>query len=112
VIKSEVPMRRVADINEVKGLAVLLASAASSYITGASFTIDGGTTVYSTAPTVSISGGGGSGATATAVLTSGVVTAITITNGGAGYTSAPSITFSGGTITVAGVQAIFSTAAA
>ena len=42
VIKNDVPMRRVADINEVKGLAVLLASAASSYITGASFTIDGG----------------------------------------------------------------------
>jgi len=42
VIKSDVPMRRVADINEVKGLAVLLASTASSYITGASFTIDGG----------------------------------------------------------------------
>ena len=42
VIKGDVPMRRVADINEVKGLAVLLASAASSYITGASYTIDGG----------------------------------------------------------------------
>ena len=42
VIKSDVPMRRVAGINEVKGLAVLLASQASSFITGASFTIDGG----------------------------------------------------------------------
>ena len=42
VIKSDVPMRRVAQINEVKGLAVLLASQASSFITGASFTIDGG----------------------------------------------------------------------
>jgi NAD(P)-dependent dehydrogenase (short-subunit alcohol dehydrogenase family) len=42
VIRSEVPMRRVADISEIKGLAVLLASPASSYITGASFIIDGG----------------------------------------------------------------------
>jgi len=42
VIKSDVPMRRVARINEVKGLAVLLASQASSFITGATFTIDGG----------------------------------------------------------------------
>ena len=42
VIKSDVPMRRVAQINEIKGLAVLLASQASSFITGASFTIDGG----------------------------------------------------------------------
>ena len=42
VIKSDVPMRRVARIDEVKGLAVLLASQASSFITGASFTIDGG----------------------------------------------------------------------
>lgn len=42
IIRSNVPMRRVAQINEVKGLAVLLASQASSFITGASFTIDGG----------------------------------------------------------------------
>ena len=42
VIKSDVPMRRVAQIDEVRGLAVLLASPASSFITGAAFTIDGG----------------------------------------------------------------------
>lgn len=41
-IKNNVPLRRVAQIDEVKGLAVLLASPASSYITGATFTIDGG----------------------------------------------------------------------
>ena len=42
VVKSSIPMRRVAQIDEVKGLAVLLASQGSSFITGASFTIDGG----------------------------------------------------------------------
>jgi 2-deoxy-D-gluconate 3-dehydrogenase len=41
-IKNNVPLRRVAQIDEVKGLAVLLASQASSYITGATYTIDGG----------------------------------------------------------------------
>jgi len=41
-VKAMIPMRRVADPGEVKGLAVMLASAASSFITGAEFTIDGG----------------------------------------------------------------------
>ena len=68
-------------------------------VSAASFTIVGGTTVYSVAPTVAISGGGGTGATATAVLTSGKVSGITITNPGTGYTTAPTIAFSGGTVT-------------
>lgn len=63
---------------------------------------------YTSAPSVSFSGGGGSGATATAsittfyTVTAGVTTAttrvtgITITNPGSGYTSAPSVTLSGG----------------
>jgi autotransporter-associated beta strand protein len=73
-------------------------------VSAASFTINGGTTIYSAAPTVTISGGGGTGATATAVLTSGVVSGITITNVGTGFTTAPTITFSGGTITTAGTN--------
>jgi hypothetical protein len=73
-------------------------------LTTASFTIDGGTTVYSTAPTVAITGGGGAGATATAVLTGGVVSGITITNAGTGFTSAPTIAFSSGTVTTAGTN--------
>lgn len=39
-----VPQRRLAQPHEVKGLALLLASGASSYITGTVVTIDGGTT--------------------------------------------------------------------
>lgn len=41
-IKAMIPMRRVADPSEIKGLAVMLASPASSFITGGEFTIDGG----------------------------------------------------------------------
>jgi NAD(P)-dependent dehydrogenase (short-subunit alcohol dehydrogenase family) len=37
------PMARVADVKEIKGLALLLASPASSFITGAIIPIDGGT---------------------------------------------------------------------
>lgn len=73
-------------------------------VTAASFTINGGTTVYSAAPTVTISGGGGSGATATAVLTGGVVSGITITKPGTGFTTAPAIAFGGGTVTTAGTN--------
>jgi autotransporter-associated beta strand protein len=68
-------------------------------LSAASFTINGGTTQYSAAPTATITGGGGTGATATATLTSGVVSGITITNAGVGYTSAPTVAFSGGTVT-------------
>jgi NAD(P)-dependent dehydrogenase (short-subunit alcohol dehydrogenase family) len=44
VMKRDIPMRRVAEIDEIKGLAILLASQASSFITGSTFTIDGGQT--------------------------------------------------------------------
>jgi len=43
-IKNELPMRRVGQVNEIKGIAILLASQASNYITGASYVIDGGIT--------------------------------------------------------------------
>jgi len=51
---------------------------------------------YTTAPTVTISGGGGSGATATATISAGKVSAITVTNGGSGYITTPTVTLSGG----------------
>ncbi|MBK8038650.1 MAG: autotransporter-associated beta strand repeat-containing protein [Verrucomicrobiaceae bacterium] len=76
-------------------------------LSAASFTIAGGTTQYSAAPTVTITGGEGTGATATAVLSggsTGTVTGITITNAGTGYTSAPTIVFSGGTVTTTGTN--------
>lgn len=51
---------------------------------------------YTSAPTVSFSGGAGSGAQAVAVIVSGALSSIYITNPGTGYTSAPTITISGG----------------
>ena len=58
--------------------------------------IDNGGTGYSSAPTITISGGGGSNATATATVSGGAITAISITNAGTGYTSNPTVSISGG----------------
>ncbi|HYK00888.1 MAG TPA: C25 family cysteine peptidase [Thermoanaerobaculia bacterium] len=70
------------------------ADPAGLYVAGISLTNGG--SGYTTAPTISFSGGGGSGAAAKAVLTAGVVTNIVITNPGFGYTSAPTVIFSSG----------------
>jgi NAD(P)-dependent dehydrogenase (short-subunit alcohol dehydrogenase family) len=43
MFSSTLPMARIADVKEIKGLALLLASPASSFITGAIIPIDGGT---------------------------------------------------------------------
>jgi len=66
----------------------------SGIVAGA--TITNGGSGYTSAPTVSFSGGGGSGAAATADVSGGAVTAITMTNPGSGYTTLPTISFSGG----------------
>jgi hypothetical protein len=66
-------------------------------LTGAvgAITLTAGGTGYTTAPTVTISGGGGNGATAVAIVTNGAVTGVQVTNAGSGYSSAPTVTFSG-----------------
>ena len=58
--------------------------------------VSAGGTGYTSAPTVTFTGGGGTGATATATVAGGVVTAVTVTGVGSGYTSAPTIGFTGG----------------
>ena len=63
-------------------------------VTGVTVT-DGGSG-YTSAPTVSFSGGGGSGASATATVEGGVVTGVALTSPGAGYTTAPTVSFAGG----------------
>jgi FtsP/CotA-like multicopper oxidase with cupredoxin domain len=61
--------------------------------------LTGGGSGYTSAPSVTISGGGGSGALATATITGGAVTGITLVSVGSGYTSVPTVTISppGGT---------------
>lgn len=58
--------------------------------------VKNGGTGYTSAPSVSITGGGGTGASATATVSGGSVTGFTITNAGTGYTSVPTISISGG----------------
>lgn len=62
----------------------------------AAVTVDAGGTGYTSAPTVSFTGGDGTGAAATATVDNGAVTAITMTSFGSGYTSPPTVDFSGG----------------
>ena len=50
---------------------------------------------YSSAPTVTISGGGGSNATAVAQMDNGNISRIVMTNHGSGYTSVPTVTVTG-----------------
>jgi hypothetical protein len=51
---------------------------------------------YSSAPTVSFTGGGGSGAAGYAILSGGTVSGVLLTNAGTGYTTAPTVGFTGG----------------
>jgi NAD(P)-dependent dehydrogenase (short-subunit alcohol dehydrogenase family) len=44
IIHTQIPVKRLAQIEEIKGVAILLASRASSFITGSSIVVDGGQT--------------------------------------------------------------------
>lgn len=57
--------------------------------------LDGGS-AYTSAPTVSFTGGGGTGAAATATVSGGKVTALLLTAPGSGYTGSPTVVFTGG----------------
>ncbi|MDN3809638.1 hypothetical protein ACVZIW_06575 [Klebsiella aerogenes] len=61
-----------------------------------SIAVTSGGSGYTSAPTVTISGGGGSGALATATVSGGAVTKISVLYKGFGYTSAPTIAIAGG----------------
>jgi hypothetical protein len=78
----------------------------------ASITVTNGGTGYTTAPTVTFTGGGGTGAAGFATIDSdGKVASVTITSAGSGYSSAPGISFTGGggtgaTATISMTQAV------
>jgi uncharacterized repeat protein (TIGR01451 family)/fimbrial isopeptide formation D2 family protein len=72
----------------------------------AGFTIVSGGSGYTSAPTVSITGGGGSGATATASISGGSVVAVTIVTAGNDFTSVPTVNLSGGGGAGASVTAV------
>lgn len=64
-----------------------------------SLVLNAGGTRYTSAPSVSITGGGGSSATATAALLNSTwgLAGLTLTGGGSDFTSTPAVTFTGGT---------------
>lgn len=85
-------------VNEVRrrGYGKKLNGVGSSSQSVKSINIVAGGTGYTSAPTVTITGGGGSDATATAAVAEGAVTAITITAPGNRYTSVPTVSITGG----------------
>lgn len=58
---------------------------------------------YTSAPTITISGGGGTGATAVATVVGGSITAVKMLTAGSGYYSTPTITLTGGSPTTPAV---------
>jgi FtsP/CotA-like multicopper oxidase with cupredoxin domain len=62
---------------------------------------------YSSAPSVTLSGGGGSGATGSAVIGNGSIIEIAVINPGSGYTTAPAVTLTptGPTSSISGTDA-------
>lgn len=83
------------EFNNQSGSTVEIVDAITKGVRSVSIS-DGGS--YSTAPTVSFTGGTGSGAAGTAVLsTAGSIDTIAVTDGGSGYTTAPTISATVGT---------------
>jgi hypothetical protein len=62
-----------------------------------SITVTAGGSLYSSNPTITITGGGGSGATASANVSAGVIVSIFVSNQGQNYTSTPSVVITDGT---------------
>jgi hypothetical protein len=68
----------------------------SNVLSGITMNNNGGGSGYTSAPTVTITGGGPVVATATANRSGGVITSFTVSNGGARYATAPIVTITGG----------------
>ena len=102
-VATTIPTRRT----EVAGLTTPPTGFSNTPTQVTSVALTAGGTGYTSAPTVTFTGGGGTGATATATV-AGPVTSATVTNGGSGYTSAPTVTFTGGGGTGATASAVMS----
>lgn len=83
--------RTSADLTTTSGVADLVTGTVSGQLT--KIEITNGGSGYTSAPSVTFTGGGGSGATATAVIQNGRVVQIVITDPGKAYTSAPTVGF-------------------
>jgi NAD(P)-dependent dehydrogenase (short-subunit alcohol dehydrogenase family) len=46
LVQRNIPMNRLGQVEELKGTAIYLASAATNFMTGASLVIDGGHTIW------------------------------------------------------------------
>lgn len=46
LVENDIPMRRLGEVGELKGIAVYLASKAASFTTGAAFVVDGGQSIW------------------------------------------------------------------
>lgn len=102
---------RVTGVNEAGDDVDISCSATTFVLTGPILVTNGGTG-YTTAPTVTLSGGGGTGARAGAVtIAFGGVAGIGVASLGTGYTSAPTVTISGGGGTGAMAKALGATKA-
>jgi hypothetical protein len=86
---------RAANVSAVIGTNTTSCTVTATQHCGVSgFLINDAGAGYSSAPTVTLSGGGGTGATARAVIAGGSIAEIAVTNPGSGYTSPPTITLS------------------
>lgn len=88
----------ISDVSQIEGTSAVVPvrATASAVASGGKVTeisLNNSGLFYTTAPSVSISGGGGTGATASlVVLPNGRLQQLTLTNGGSGYTSNPTVT--------------------
>jgi hypothetical protein len=85
----------------------LISGGGTGYTSAACTFSDLGGYGYTTAPSVTLSGGLGAGAVLAATITNGYVNAVTISSGGSGYTDAspPTVVFTGGYNTSIGFPA-------
>lgn len=90
---SSIPSLYFANGGQAAGSVSAVAAISSVNVTGADIKNTG--SGYTSATTVSFSGGGGSGATAKALIVGGKIRGITITNPGSGYTSIPTMSITG-----------------